>query len=147
MNAPDQSLKKLDTVYHSALRFMTGSDHRVHHCSLYASAKCPSLAVRRFSHWMTFIYKSLLGLLPPYLCLYMCNTCSHYSLRSQNIIQMQVPTVRTELGKKAFKFSAPSSWNDLQRDLGLTELISLGEFRSVLKDREQRSIDSCTCFL
>ena len=80
MNAPEQSLKKLVIVYHSALWFMTGSDYRVHHCSLYAAVRCPSLSVHRFSHWMTFIYKSILGLLPPYLCLYMCRTSSHYSL-------------------------------------------------------------------
>ncbi len=145
MNAPVQSLKKLDIVYHCALRFMTGSDHRTHHCSLYAAAKHPSLSVRRFTHWMIFIYKCILGLLPPYLCTYMRRTSTHYSLRSQDIIQMQVPRVRTELGKRAFQYSAPACWNDLQKDLRLTDFIGLGEFRSVLKDRERRSIGPCIC--
>ena len=54
MNAPDQYLKKLDTVYHCALRFITGCSYQVHHCFLYAAANCPSLPVRRLSHWLTF---------------------------------------------------------------------------------------------
>ncbi len=72
MNAPDTYLKKPDTVYHCALRFITGCGNLVHHCTLYATANCPSLSARRLSCWMVFIYKSLLGLVPTYLCSYMC---------------------------------------------------------------------------
>ena len=34
MNTPDQYLRKLDTVYHSALRFVTRCGNRVLHCSI-----------------------------------------------------------------------------------------------------------------
>uniref|UniRef100_A0A669C6E9 ribonuclease H n=1 Tax=Oreochromis niloticus TaxID=8128 RepID=A0A669C6E9_ORENI len=70
MNAPAHYLKRLDTVYRCALRFITGYGNRVQHCSFYAAAKCPSLHIRRLSHWLIFIYKSLLGLVPSYLCVY-----------------------------------------------------------------------------
>jgi len=71
MNASDQCLKSLDIVYHCALRFVTGCGYRVHHCTLYAAANWPSLSADRLSHWLGFIYKSLLGLVPSYICTYM----------------------------------------------------------------------------
>ena len=39
-----------------------------HHCDLYVKAGMPSLSIRRYTHWMTLIYKTLLGLVPTYLC-------------------------------------------------------------------------------
>lgn len=71
MNIPEQYLNKLDTVYHCALHFITGYSYHVHHCFLYAAANCPSLSVRKLSHWLTFIHKSILGLLPTHLCLHL----------------------------------------------------------------------------
>lgn len=43
MNAPDQCRRKMNTVHHCALRFITGCGSLVHHCALYAAAKLPSL--------------------------------------------------------------------------------------------------------
>lgn len=67
MNAPDRCQRKQDTVYHCALRFITGYGSLKHRCTLYAAAKLPSLNVPRLSHWLVFIYKSLLGLLFVYI--------------------------------------------------------------------------------
>ena len=58
---------------------------------------------------------------------------------------MLVPRARTELGKKAFKYAAPSSWNNLQKDLNLSELVTLGEFKAILKVREDNTFDQCNC--
>lgn len=58
---------------------------------------------------------------------------------------MQAPRVRTDLVKKAFKFFAPSTWNDVQKDLKLSDLITLAEFKSILKDRDMSSLGSCDC--
>ncbi len=43
--------------------------------------------------------------------------------------------------RNAIKYTAPSSWKDigLQKDLRLLELISLGEFKSILTDQENSS--------
>lgn len=38
------------------------------HCTLYFSVNWPSLHTRRNTHWFIFIYKTLLGLSPLYLC-------------------------------------------------------------------------------
>jgi len=49
---------------------------------------------------------------------------------------LSVPKARTETGKKAFLYSSPSSWNTLQKDLKLIELISLNALKSKIKDLE-----------
>lgn len=136
----------LDGAHHCALHFMVGFGHRVHHCSLYVAAEWLSLDIHRLFHWFVFIYKSMLGrfLL---ICVYVCKNCSQYSLRSHNIIQMFVPRVRTELGKKkAFKYTAPVSWNNLQQALKLSELVMKWEWKSILKERENSSFGQCDCF-
>ena len=86
------------------------------------------------------LYISLLGLVPSYICTYMCKKQSLHGLRSQDCIQMLVPKVR-----KAFKYAAPSAWNNVQKELKLSDLITMGEFKSILKDREQESIGRCDC--
>ena len=145
-NAPDKHLKKLDSVYHCALRFITGCGYGVHHCLLYAAANRPSLSARRLSHWLLFVYKSVLGRLPFYLTTCLIRSSHHRGLRSQDFINMFVPRVRTELGKTAFKYAAPFSWNSFQTVLKLTELVTIGEFKSLLRDRERASFGKCDCF-
>ena len=146
MNASAQCLRSLDSVYHCALRFVTGCKHLTHHCTLYVKADWPSLYVRRRIHWLCFIYKTLIGLVPDYLCAYLLRNQGQYSLRSQDVLQLTVPRARTELGKKAFKQVAPFAWNALQRDIKLRDLISYNAFVSVLKDLEYESIGQCHCF-
>lgn len=44
-------------------------NHRLtHYCELYMKSNLPSLSACRFTHWLTLIYKALLGLSPLYLC-------------------------------------------------------------------------------
>ncbi len=60
-------------------------------------------------------------MLPSYLCcLIKQKAVEKYFLRSQNLIYtLSVPFVRSELGKKAFIYAAPSDWNHLQSNLKL----------------------------
>ena len=146
MCASTSCLQSLTPVYHSALRFITGCSRLTHHCELYAEVGLPSLSERRFTHWMTLVYKALLGLVPAYLCCFLQSIKSRYALRSNNILHLAVPRVWTEMGKKAFSFSAPSAWNTLQSELKMSELDSLEAFRSFLKDRLQKSFQQCLCF-
>lgn len=67
------------------------------------------------------------------------------SLRSHSILQIFVSRVRTELEKTAFKYIPTFSWNDLHKDLKLSELVTMEELRSVLKDQENSSLDQCDC--
>lgn len=59
---------------------------------------------------------------------------------------MLVPRANTNLGRKAFRYAAPWSWNELKKDLGLPQLITLKEFQSILKDRQMASFGHCTFF-
>ena len=60
-------LNKLDTVYHSAICFVTKAPYTTHYCDLYALVGWPSLQTRRQTHWLQVIYKSLPGKAPPCL--------------------------------------------------------------------------------
>lgn len=115
MHASSQCLHQLDTVYHSALRFIAGCRALTHHCTLYASVQSP-VAFTDLTQVdsLVHIYKAILGLLPSYLCSYISFRISTYCLRSNSIIQLSVPKGRTELNKHAFMFSAPAVWNQLQ---------------------------------
>ncbi len=68
-----------------------------------------------------------------------------YSLRSQEFFLLSVPVVRTELGKKLFKFAAPFAWNKLLIKLQLKELVSLDIFKGFLNNLEMETL-RCRCF-
>ena len=59
--ASNTLLSKLDVVYHSAIRFVTKAPYIIHHCDLNALVGWPLLHIRRQTHWLQVIYKSLLG--------------------------------------------------------------------------------------
>lgn len=63
----------------------------------------------------------------------------------KQILQMRVSGVRTERDKTTFKYAAPFSWNNSQKDLNLPEFITLGEFKSGEKDRETNPIGQPFC--
>src|SRR4029434_3433276 len=67
MYAAPSTLKLLDSVYHSAIRFVTGDAFRTHHCNLYKNVGWSPLADRREKHCIVFVYKALVGKLPNYL--------------------------------------------------------------------------------
>ncbi len=115
----------------------------IHHCMLYNRVGWPSLLTRRKMHWYLIIYKAILGMLPSYLCcLIKQKAVEKYFLRSQIYYTLSVPFVRSELGKKAFIYAAPSDWNHLQSNLKLQSLMSLDLFKRVILQME---IDSMTC--
>ena len=75
INASAHCLHMLDIVYHGATRFITNSRALSHHCTLYSKVNCPSLFLRRLSHWYVFIYKAILGKLPCFVTAYVPETC------------------------------------------------------------------------
>ena len=60
-HAAASTLKCLDSVYHSSIRFITGDSYDTHHCILYNKVGWSSLAERRELHWHLFLYKAILG--------------------------------------------------------------------------------------
>ena len=144
MHAAHSSLKPLDAVYHSALRFITGDAFTTHHCRLYGKVGWPSLAKRREQHCILFIYKALLKTLPDYLNCLLEPKEGHYHTRSQDFFTLEIPTVNSELGKTAFRFYGPHMWNSLQSVLKLEILISFDRFKSMVMNT---MISNCNCTL
>ncbi len=112
------SLQFLQFYYNG--RFISDCKPTTHHCILYNRVGWSSLLIRRKMHWHLIIYKAILGMLPSYLCcLIKQKIVEKYFLRSQNCYTLSVPFVRSELGKKAFIYAAPTDCNLLQSNLKL----------------------------
>uniref|UniRef100_A0A8C2Q2T0 ribonuclease H n=1 Tax=Cyprinus carpio TaxID=7962 RepID=A0A8C2Q2T0_CYPCA len=129
MHAAKSVLRSLDSVYHSALRFVTKAEYFTHHCSLYSLSGWPPLSIRRQHHWLIFIYKAVLGLLPSYILVFSFVENNRYNLRSNNSILFTTPAVKSEFGKIAFRYNAPSTWNALQKQLKISTIIPLNDFK------------------
>ena len=110
-NASATTLKTLDSVYHPALRFITGDIYNTHHCILYNKVGWPSLAIRRDQHWFLFVYKAIIGRSAPYLKSLLQWRTSSYQTRSQDCLMLETPFASFEFGKSAFKFCASDTWN------------------------------------
>lgn len=143
MHAASSVLRKLDSVYHAALRFVCGAEYRTHHCILYESLSWFSLYHRRNLHMYVFIAKALLGKLPSYITKFLTFYTNGYGTRSQLHLCLKVPRVFTEFGKHAFSSYAPRVWNDLQNVLKLESLPSLSTFKFILYSTFK---ESCKCF-
>ena len=96
-------LRSLDSVYHSALRFVTKADeYSTHH--------------------------GLIDLLPSYLSIISLVQNNRYNLRSKDSILFKTPAVQSEFGKIAFRYNAPSTWNALQKQMKLGAFTSLKKY-------------------
>ncbi len=101
MHASTYLLKRLDGVYHAALRFITNAcSSRTHHCLLYIYAGWSSLCQRTKSYvqgsrflyssnnMLLYIGKTLLGMLPNYITSLLCLCGKNYSTRSSSGIKL-----------------------------------------------------------
>ena len=88
------------------------------------------------------IYKTLLGLTPPYLRHLLQSSSSTYNTRSASHILLIVPKAHTSLGHSPFQFAAASDWNALQQTLKLGRFISISSFECLM----DTLTDSC-CFV
>lgn len=119
INTSVQRLLMVDTVYHASLRFITD-------CEVSTSLRPTRPGDLLWPSVGPVIFrlpsiKALLGLLPAYICaLTTLRSDVPSSFCSQNEVLLSVPVACTELGEKAFVYSAASSWNKLQQDWKLT---------------------------
>ena len=142
-HAAASTLKQLDSVYHSALRFITGDSYDTHHCMLYSKVGWPSLSTRRNHRWYLFIHKAISGKLPPYISSLLKWNVGTQLTRSSSWLTLDVPFARTELGSTAFSVDAPDTWNSLQQTFKLEALPSIVVFRRLLVNL---CSSSCNCF-
>jgi hypothetical protein len=97
-------LSKLDAVYHSAIHFVTKGPYITHHCNLYTLGGWPLLHIRRQTHWLQVVYKSLLGKALPYLSSLVTKTTSTRSSCSSRYVSLVIPKANSYLA--AFPFSS-----------------------------------------
>lgn len=55
-----------------------------------------------------------------------------------HLLKYHIPRPRTELGKSAFSFAAPSTWNNPQAVLKMLELVPFNELCRFLKNWQQK---------
>ena len=136
------TLSKLDVVYHSAIRFVTKVPYTTHHCDLYALVGWHSQHIRRQTHWLQVIYKSLLGKAPSYLSSLVTIATPTHSTCSSWYISLVIPKANNSFGSLSFQISAANDWNELQKSLKLETYISLSNFKHQLSEQ---LTDHCTC--
>ena len=142
-HAAPSTLKQLDSVYHSALRFITGDSFDTHHCILYDKVGWPSLSLRRSLHWYMFVHKAITGKLPPYISSMLVWNDGDQQTRSSDWLTLNVPFARTDLGGTAFFIDAPKTWNSLQQTFRLEVLPSTATFKRLVLNL---CTTSCNCF-
>ena len=94
-------------------------------------------------HWYLFVFKAIAGMLPPYICNLLDHNPCPYQTRSSDVLTLQVPFARTELGKAAFSDGAPFTWNELKKSLPITSLPSVGVFWEMIANAFNHD---CNCF-
>ena len=115
--ASKTNLLPLTTAYNNLCRFVLGCSYTTHHCSMYNSLSWPSLGTRRHIHWLQFIFKCIHLNYPYYLQQFLTLHSSIYNLRHLSQYYFVVPPVRKTVGRRAFKFKAPSDWNQLPANI------------------------------
>ena len=126
-HAAPSTLKRLDPVYHSALRFITGDPFNTHHCDLYSEVGWSSLQMRRDFHWHLFIYKALLEKLPSYLTeLLHISFNNQCHTRSSDRLLLHVPRVSLDWERPPFPILLLSPGTDYRSSSGLMTFCLLG---------------------
>ncbi len=95
------TLALLDPLYHAALRNISNSGYRTHHCTLYSLVGWPSIAMRRLQHWYLFLYRAILCRLPMYIRSKFVFVQNTHDLRSNNWLGLKIPSVWTETGERS----------------------------------------------
>uniref|UniRef100_A0A4W5QI33 Lipoxygenase domain-containing protein n=1 Tax=Hucho hucho TaxID=62062 RepID=A0A4W5QI33_9TELE len=115
--------------------FVTKAPYTTHHCDLYALVGWSSLHIRRQTHWLQIIYKSLLGKGQPYLSSLVTIATPTRSTGSSRYISLVILKANTSFGRLSFQFSAANDWNELQKSLKLETYFSLTNFKHQLSEQ------------
>lgn len=103
---------------------------------LHAKAATPSLNVRQYTHCMT-------GFQGPYWhSSYLFVDLSSENWNPSNLVLL-CTLVSNETGKRISNFSAPSAWNAIQSDHGLSELVSPTAFHAIWRHWPRSSSKHC----
>ena len=140
--APKTNLQPLNTIFNHLCRFALGCPYLTHHCTMYENLNFLSPTARRQQHWLQFIFKCIHFNYPQYLKQYLDPFTSNHHLRHSAQIYFKVPTrVSTAVGKKSFRFKAPTDWNNLP--VQIRSITSFHLFKTALSSYLEIT---CSCF-
>ena len=131
-NLPSTSIDRLQHIQNSLARFVIPSVRRCHHISPIL-AKIHWLSIRQRIEFKiaTITHKTLQNRQPPYLFDLLHPYNPTRTLRSSNTNLLEVPKIKSAIGRRSFSFSAPTIWHTLPLSLSNTK--SSLAFRSQLK--------------
>ena len=110
-----------------------------HYCSLYEKVGWARLTVRCNSQWFLFLFKALKGNMPPNISSVLNWSQSHYSTRAPSFPDKHY------IWKTSFGFSAPYTWNILQRTFKLDTVIPLAQFKTLITTQHLNVPVLATC--
>jgi len=140
-NTTDLNLQPISVLYNSLCRFVLRCPYRTHHCQLYESLNWLLPKSRRQFHWSLLIFKCIHFNFPSYLKYYLIPFNTQYNLRHTVQLFFHIPRTHKGVGRRAFKFKAPSDWNNLP--CSLRSISSFYVFKSSLFTYLQTT---CSCF-
>uniref|UniRef100_A0A669BHY4 Reverse transcriptase domain-containing protein n=1 Tax=Oreochromis niloticus TaxID=8128 RepID=A0A669BHY4_ORENI len=125
-------LHRLQLVQNAAARMLTGSKKRDHITPVLCSLHWLPVAFRIDFKILLLVFKVLNGTAPPYLAELLSIYCPRRSLRSADLMLLDVPRYRLKTrGERAFAVAAPKLWNSLPPHIRFST--SLGTFKTALK--------------
>lgn len=125
-------LHRLQLVQNAAARMLTGSKKRDHITPVLCSLHWLPVAFRIDFKILLLVFKALNGTAPPYLAELLSIYRPRRSLRSADLMLLDVPRHRLKTrGERAFAVAAPRLWNSLPPHIRFST--SLGTFKTALK--------------
>ena len=114
---PRSTTNHLDSVLHAAARMISGSSKYDHITSVLKDELYWLPVPQRVIYKLCLTtYKAIYGTAPSYIAA-MCAPSStnqaRLRLRSSDSRQLLLPRTKTELGKRAFAYAGPRTWNDM----------------------------------
>ena len=133
-----QNKNSLQKIQNEAARIVTGLTRSVSLENLYRECGWVTLEERRNQQKLIFMYRSVSGLVPPYISDItppLVHETTDYPLRNQNNIT--IPFCRTEISRRSCIPSSITLWNALDEDLRTSP--SVASFKYQLKKRQNNS--------
>ena len=130
---PKKAINQLQTIQNAAARVLTKTKKREHIKPVLKSLHWLPVSYRIDFKVLLLVYKSLHNRAPKYISDMLKRYTPSRTLRSSgtNLLEKQKAKNKRKHGKAAFSFYAPRVWNELPRDLRLSE--SIESFKRGLK--------------
>uniref|UniRef100_A0A8C6LWZ0 Reverse transcriptase domain-containing protein n=1 Tax=Nothobranchius furzeri TaxID=105023 RepID=A0A8C6LWZ0_NOTFU len=126
------ALNRLQVVQNAAARCLTSTHRRSHITPVLAHLHWLPVIFRVQFKLLTFVFKVLNDLAPPYLSDLLTPYVPTRTLRSADLLLLCTPQMRFKSrGERAFVHAAPKLWNSLP--IGVRQAPSLAVFKSRLK--------------